>query len=443
MSTFHPSPASRLGRRAPDRASTRPHARPYPAVGSDAKDVALQATRALLLADDPHTVREIVATAVGDLGGALVPARFEPVDALGVDVSLGLGEPVVVVVEPLSLAAIGLQQVVPRLVEDARSALLRRRAPDGAAAAGAEQSATTGAALHVYLRALDRADGATAQALVTALLQDGNAPGSVVDDVLAPAQREVGERWYRREWTSADEHAATAITDRCLASLPCGTAGPAIVVAAPEGEWHALPTADGRPARARHDGERPSAPDCPARDLQRHLETTRPAALALSCTLSTNLLAAASSIAAAHAAGVPVVAGGRAFGRDGLRARALGADAWSSTARGLAALVPTLTLSGAAVDVPHEAVVADATPDDLLDVALERQAAGSSWVGQLNALQQRQARDDLRWLARHAAAAHACGDPSVLADLLTWLGPLPPRTGGARARPGRRRAVPR
>jgi hypothetical protein len=129
----------------------------------------------------------------------------------------------------------------------------------------------------------------------------------------------------------ADEHAATAVTEACTLALPTSGAGPLVLVACPEGEWHTLPPrmlAVVAGVRAVVLG-----PGLPAAHLERYLDRQQPDVLALSCTMPTNLLQARDSIAAAHRAGVPVVAGGRAFGPDGRRAAHLGADAWAASRR--------------------------------------------------------------------------------------------------------------
>lgn len=104
--------------------------RAYPAVevgdDPDATAVRLAATRALLTATTPQDVTLVVATLVHDLGGGLLPARLDPRStALPLDVSLGLSEPMVPWAEPVSLAAMRLESVLPGFLEDARSVLGR------------------------------------------------------------------------------------------------------------------------------------------------------------------------------------------------------------------------------------------------------------------------------------------------------------------------------
>lgn len=406
-------PASFAARRA---GRLRAEGRAYPA--SDGR-VDLLATRALLHAQDARQVQAVLTTAIHDLGGAVVPAHLEPDDLLGLDVSLGLSAPLLVVADPLSVAAMELRQVVPRLVEDARVALQRLPIPRPRSAAWADAPAE---ALPEYLAALHAANGRGVRDLVDRLVAAGVRRDALVEQVLAPAQREVGRNWYDGRWSVADEHAATSLTEMAAASLQLPEEGPLVVFAAPQGEWHTLP---GRLAALAAGGVRSVflGPGLPPSALPGYLESVRPHAIALSCTLSTNLLAAADLIAAAHAVGVPVLAGGQAFGSTGLRATALGADGWATSTALLGARLSDLTCRADLVEVPLEARLADAVSDDALLLAQDRHAAVAPWVGSQSDWERRQSLADLRWLARHAAAALACADPTVLDDLLGWLAP--------------------
>ncbi len=89
----------------------------------------LAATRALLTAATPEEVAAILATLVHDLGGGLLPARLDVRGvALPLDVSLGLSEPKLAWAEPVSVAAMRLESVLPLFVEDARVVLSRLQA---------------------------------------------------------------------------------------------------------------------------------------------------------------------------------------------------------------------------------------------------------------------------------------------------------------------------
>ena len=87
-----------------------------------------QATRGLLYIASVREATEILIAAVQRLGGSTIPAGQADSWALPIDLSFGEGEPILPVAEPLSLARMQLEQMLPGLVEDARRAvqLLRR-----------------------------------------------------------------------------------------------------------------------------------------------------------------------------------------------------------------------------------------------------------------------------------------------------------------------------
>ena len=66
-------------------------------------------------------------------------------------------------------------------------------------------------ALKVYEDAVAARDNAAATSVVDEMLTAGAQPVTVLTDVIAAAQRAVGARWQRGEWTVAQEHAATAM----------------------------------------------------------------------------------------------------------------------------------------------------------------------------------------------------------------------------------------
>lgn len=118
---------------AAQQAGARPRrrkGRAYPLTPSsdDPKALVAQlaATQALLRAESAAEVSDVVSTLVHDLGGVLVPARFaDPRSALAVDVSLGVGEPMLPSADPVSVAAMRLSAVVPEFLETARLVLSR------------------------------------------------------------------------------------------------------------------------------------------------------------------------------------------------------------------------------------------------------------------------------------------------------------------------------
>ena len=79
--------------------------------------------RRLLRADSPEDVVAAVMDTVRDLGGAVLLAASNPADAFPVDVSFGIGDPLLPVAT--GAAAARIQRILPNLVEDARVAVAR------------------------------------------------------------------------------------------------------------------------------------------------------------------------------------------------------------------------------------------------------------------------------------------------------------------------------
>src|SRR5690606_8203008 len=97
-----------------------------------------------------------------------------------------------------------------------------------------------------YLAAVAVGDRAGALEVVRRLQHGGASPLTVMTDVVAPAQQQVGELWATDAWSVAQEHAATAVSEAVLGLLgaqipaPRDTTAP-VVVSCVEQEWHALP----------------------------------------------------------------------------------------------------------------------------------------------------------------------------------------------------------
>lgn len=199
-----------------------------------------------------------------------------------------------------------------------------------------------------------------------AALDAGVDPETVLLEVIAPAQAKVGGEWAANRISVAAEHAATAINERVIAALahhPAGQVEPSlgrVAVACVDGEWHALP------ARLlaevlRLRGWQPDflGAHVPTPHLIAHLHQTNSRAVALSSSIPTRLPAAHAAITACQAIGVPVIAGGSAFGPDGRYARRFGADGWAADARGAADWLrgatprPALAAHHPIDDLPH------------------------------------------------------------------------------------------
>lgn len=105
----------------------------------------------------------------------------------------------------------------------------------------------------LYLDSLRAADGAGAYRVALRALQSGMTSPALYQRVIAPAMHGIGDLWEKGAITVADEHAATALTHRVLASLrppvrvevhgeqEAGEPGKGrALLAAVEGEQHAL-----------------------------------------------------------------------------------------------------------------------------------------------------------------------------------------------------------
>ncbi|MGW6054842.1 cobalamin B12-binding domain-containing protein [Streptomyces sp. NPDC055189] len=192
-------------------------------------------------------------------------------------------------------------------------------------------------------KAVSAADEFAATDMVLRALDDGMAPESVLIDVIAAVQGKVGEEWAANRLTVAEEHAATAINERAVAALsvhPAARTTPhrgRITVACVDGEWHALPArllAEVLKLRGWHVDY--LGAQVPSPHLIAHLHRTDTDVVALSSSIATRLPTAHAAITACQAVGVPVLAGGAAFGPGGKYARLLGADAWAPDARAAA-----------------------------------------------------------------------------------------------------------
>jgi len=281
-------------------------------------------------------------------------------------------------------------------------------------------------ALETYFRSVRSVDAASATDFVLEMFDEGTPVQQITGEVLGPAQVRVGELWQQGDWSVADEHAATAVTEAAVLALGHAARPRAmaeqrhIVVACVEGEWHTLPARMAAVAGA-NPGTRVTVlgPSLPADQLARRLSSGDVDLLALSCTMPTNLLGASRCIEAAHEHGVPVLVGGRAFGDTPLRAHALGADSWSNDPAALHQPPPART--GLAVETSLEVLVLDAVDAAVVALAYDRMVAAFPRLATMTPEQQARTREDFGWMARHTAAALLTDDPLIVDELLLWL----------------------
>jgi methanogenic corrinoid protein MtbC1 len=284
-----------------------------------------------------------------------------------------------------------------------------------------------------FLAALGDVDRDAALRVVADLLDAGVPPRQVLAELVAESQRTVGELWQCGDWNVAQEHAATAISEAAVALVaarrrPREDGVPSsgrVAVACVDGEWHALP--------ARLVAETLAdlgwdvtylGASVPASHLAQFLHDTGPDVVALSCSLPSNLPAARDVIVAARSAGVPVVVGGRGFGPDDTRARALGADGWAPDPVAASELVarwePALSSPPAS---GHPAGVEADRLVSRLSGLVDEIAAELDELPGLRAASRRGALDpevDLEHLLRALAAGMLLPDPTIVTESVSW-----------------------
>ncbi|GAA3861788.1 cobalamin-dependent protein [Saccharothrix violaceirubra] len=282
------------------------------------------------------------------------------------------------------------------------------------------------------LDALSAADEDAAVALAERLLDAGVPAENVLIDLVADVQTEVGRLWQTNRWTVAQEHAATAISERVIAvvarRMRVDPTRGHVVVACLDGEWHAVPprivaeVLRGRGWRVTFLGA-----SVPTAHLVSYLHEHGPDAVALSCTLSRSLPRADQMITACRATGTPVLVGGRGFGAGGRWARLLGVDAWAPSATAAAELLesprwqriaPPLTPRRA--DPEYAALRTRRA--ELISAAL---AALRDAFPPMRTYDERQADatlEDLGHIVDFLGASVYVDDPGVFGEFIAWTG---------------------
>jgi methanogenic corrinoid protein MtbC1 len=282
-----------------------------------------------------------------------------------------------------------------------------------------------------FFDCLKREDAEGALELVMGIIDEGASLEEVVA-LLADAQRMVGAHWQRNDWTVAQEHAATGITDRVLAAVAATSAAAvmhsSVVVVCAEGEWHTLAP------RMLTDLLRASGWDAhflggsiPAHHLAAHLRREQPLALAVSCSIPLFLPGALATIAAAHEAGVPALAGGQGFGAGPHRAHALGANAWAPDGASADAVLHRWDRHGASPPGSPDERAVDAyraladRREPIVRAAEEALLRRLPYLRSATSAQRVRTREDLEYLAGFVEAALLTGDAGILADYIPWL----------------------
>lgn len=162
--------------------------------------------------------------------------------------------------------------------------------------------------------------------LLSGLVAGGLEVTTVIQEVLAPALRRIGEEWFQGRLSIPTEHRASAIVERALGDLlpnPRGRRRGSAVVAALSGDHHVLPTTFAAVAlREDHWHVHHLGADVPAEDLVRFC-VDHGADLAV-LTVTTPEVAGDAVRAAERleAAGVRALVGGRGDTLEDLRERA-------------------------------------------------------------------------------------------------------------------------
>jgi diguanylate cyclase (GGDEF)-like protein len=263
-------------------------------------------------------------------------------------------------------------------------------------------------------------------------LLDSRVPrGQIVDDLLAAAQREVGERWYRNELNAADEHLATGVAAAALDALasevePSAGDGLTVVTCA-EGDWHSLAAQMvGESLRDHGVGVAVLGASTPAEVVSEFLARSGGDSLAISCSLPIFFPGVVRLVDAAHAKGIPVIVGGRAFGNGPNRAVRLGADAWAASAGDATTVLaewrlnpPAITGEPTALDPVATRLAAQA--DALAGAAIDDLPARFPPMADYDARQLTRTREDLVFIVQYLAAATLAADPEVFTSFLGWL----------------------
>ncbi|SNT45579.1 Methanogenic corrinoid protein MtbC1 [Asanoa hainanensis] len=274
-----------------------------------------------------------------------------------------------------------------------------------------------------YLHCLDEADENGAIDVALTLLDCGVSADRVLLSLVAPAQAQVGQWWQRNEWSVAQEHAATHISERVVAAVATTVrtrpTRERVVVACLDGEWHALP------ARLvaevlRLDGWDVTflGASVPSPHLVSYLHRHDPRAVLLACALPMRLPHAFRAIEACRRTDVPVLVGGRGFGSDGRWASKLGV-AFATDARAASSVLAT-----PAFDAPASPLSLDATEYDalvaarveLIDLVLDRLDLGRYSPTQVDATVA-----DLGYIVDALAAAVYVDDPSLFGEFVGWM----------------------
>jgi len=282
-----------------------------------------------------------------------------------------------------------------------------------------------------FADAVDRLDAQAATETIGQALADGLDPVDLIEDVIAPSQRLVGERWERGDWSVAQQHAATGLATAAVCALDVAMP-PAehglVVLACAEREWHALPLQlIGATLRAGGWQVSLLGSAVTASRLSRTLHELGPDAVAVSSSVLGSIPNARRCVEASTTVGIPIVVGGPAFGTSGRRAEAIGATAWAPTARELPAILAGLPEVVRPVPPLPRAVVTELATLDAQQASLVKRLV-ARWRLTVGVRPDATQPDTVADLAvdvvrQYLHAVHAAvllGDSSVISDIRRW-----------------------
>ncbi len=294
-------------------------------------------------------------------------------------------------------------------------------------------SATPAELVAPFLDLAHAGDTKAAVRVVMGLLDAGLPERVILVDLLAAAQREVGERWLRNDWTVVDEHLVSGVIEsavHALETLDSSVTHEAergfVVVACSEGDWHSLPS-HMFANMLRDQGFAVSflGSSTPAEHVGRFLARHQPDALAVSCTVPLAFNGVVRLSDAAHAEGVPVIAGGYALGDTPTRATRLGADAWAHDLASATSVLSSWHEHGTpalnSVTVDHVALDLDARAPEIAKTAFVELSERFPAMAAYDTRQLTRTREDLEFIVRFVAATQLVDDSSVFTEFLAWL----------------------
>jgi methanogenic corrinoid protein MtbC1 len=296
-----------------------------------------------------------------------------------------------------------------------------------------QQPRITAAEVERFVDHLARRDRKSAVRQALGLLDAGASVQDLVQGLLGPAQAEVGRRWEANQWSVADEHAATAISDAVLGALAWRIEAAEdqghVVVTCAEGEWHSLPARMAAEVLRLHGWQVTFlGASTPADHLRRFLAEVGAVGVVISCSVPIFLGGAQRSVQAAQSVDVPVLVGGRAFGPDDLRARRVGADGWAPDPVAAAQLLAGWRQQPPGVG-ERPVGMRDAEP---LELEAARPELVEATIGELflrfpplagySETQLARTREDLGYILQFLEAALLTDDPRLFLDeFLPWL----------------------